>query len=100
MIQVAILAVLLLIAIILAPWLLGVLAMAVAAYGVWVAGIGIAVAIGAVAGIVWGVVSALRRQDPGKEAPPITGERVACRHCQAEVPAHLMRCDNCHQPLR
>lgn len=100
MIQIAILVVLILIAIILAPWLIGVIAMAAAAYGAWVVGLGIAAGVGVVLGIGWGLVSAVQRKDPGKEAPPIVGERIICPHCQAEVPAHLMRCDNCRQPLR
>lgn len=100
MIHILILVVLVVIAVILAPWLLGLAAVAIAAYGVWLAGIAIAVAIGAVIGLAWAIVSAIRHASPGTEAPPITGERAACPHCQAEVPAQLSRCDNCRQPLR
>lgn len=100
MIHVLILIVLVIIAVMLAPWLLGLLAVAAAAYGVWVAGIGIAAAIGGAIGIVWGIASAMRQKEPGQEAQPIIGERTACPSCQAEVSARLSLCDNCGQPMR
>lgn len=111
MIQVAILVVLLLILIMLAPWLVPLLASlfavvvsaaseAVAAYGVVVVGIGIAMVVVVFTCAVLGFVSGVRRQKPSNEAPPIAGDRITCPHCQAEISSHLSRCDNCRKPIR
>lgn len=91
--QVAILGVLVIIALVLAPWLIGVAVALVAAYGVFIviAG-GLALLAGLIA-VVW-VVMADRKPT---EAPPITGARTSCTHCQAEIPASLIYCDNCRQ---
>lgn len=91
--QLAILAVLVLIAVILAPWLIGVAATLIAAYGVYV------VAIGALALIalplIW-IWVAMTQKKEEQEPPPITGARVVCKNCQAEMPDYIVFCDNCH----
>ena len=97
MIQALILVALVVIAVVLAPWLLGLIAMAVAAFGVYAVILGGLLALAIIAGALWGLVTSMRSEK--READPIVGDRVACRHCQAEVSAGLVHCDNCHARL-
>lgn len=92
-----ILCVLIVIALALSPWLLGLAAAAVAAFGIWIVVLGAALAVAIVIGAVWGVASSMRNSD--REAAPIAGERTTCPSCQAEVSAGLVHCDNCHARL-
>lgn len=94
-----ILAVLIIIAIVLAPWLLGVAAVAAAAYGVYMVVFAALMGLAVVAGFIWAVVTSIQKPATD-EAPAITGGRVACRQCQAEVSDKLARCDNCGAPLQ
>ncbi|WP_417500574.1 hypothetical protein [Marinobacter sp.] len=91
--QLAILAVLILIAVILAPWLIGVAVALVAAYGLYVVAVGALVALALPVIFLW--VSFTQKKD-SSEPPPITGKRVPCRHCQAEMPDYIVFCHNCH----
>ena len=94
--QIAILAVLVFIAIVLAPWLLAVIAAGVAAFGVFlVAAFGVAVAI-TIWSVIWlGVKEATKRKG---EPPPIEGARKVCASCQAEMSVHAGRCPSCGAP--
>lgn len=98
--QLAILCVLVLIAIILAPWLVGlVVAAAVgatAAYGVYLVALGAILAVVLVAATIWALITFGSRE---QEAPPIAGERAQCPFCQAETPARKPFCDNCQSRL-
>lgn len=97
MIHILILIVLLIIAVIIAPWLIGVAMAAAALYGVYVVIFAALMALALVVGAVWGIVSSMRNNK--QEAAPITGGRVACKNCQAEVSDRLTHCDNCHARL-
>lgn len=92
-----ILIVLVVIAVVLAPWLLGLIAVAIAAFGTYAVIFGGLMALAIIAGASWGLIASMRNER--REAAPITGDRVACRHCQAEVSSSLTYCDNCHEKL-
>lgn len=62
MVQVAILAVLVLIAVLLAPWLLGMIIVLIASYGVWLVVLGALMATLFVVLLFWGAVSSQLRQ--------------------------------------
>lgn len=92
--QAAILIVLIVIAVILAPWLLAIVAAGVAAFGViLMAALGVAVAC-ALGVAIWALAKGVTRQKDA-EAPPIVGARKVCRSCQAEMPAGDIICPNC-----
>ena len=76
MIQALILVALVVIAVVLAPWLLGLIAMAVAAFGVYAVILGGLLALAIIAGALWGLVTSMRSEK--READPILGDRVAC----------------------
>lgn len=95
MVQILILAVLVIIALLLAPWLIGVALAAVALYGIYVV---IAAAITGLIltiGFVWFLLTSINRKSPGEETAPIVGGRVSCPSCQAEISDRLVVCDNC-----
>lgn len=91
--QVAILVVLIVIAVILAPWLLGLIAAGVAAFGVLlVAAFGVAIAI-SLGVAIWLVAKEITKRKG--EPPPIKGVRKVCASCQAEMPVSSVRCPSC-----
>lgn len=94
--QFAILAVLILIAVILAPWLIGVAAALAAAYGVYVVVLAALAIIATPIIIAWAVMTQRR---PATEPPPIIGNRVVCRHCQSEMPDNIAFCQNCRSKM-
>ena len=90
--QIAILVVLVVIAVVLAPWLLAILAAAVAIYGIGLIVTIAAVLVLAVAAGVWVAVSRTAKK---KRPEEIRGPRKACVACQVEIPADSVRCRNC-----
>lgn len=125
--QIAILAVLALIACILAPWLLGVLVAGIALYGIWlVIGLIVSIIVGALC-LLWFVLSPPRRSRPSrteqmiseanlqtraKEAverleheavlaqPKKTVKTVACASCNAEIAKYSLYCPVCGKPTK
>lgn len=94
--QVAILIVLVVIAVILAPWLLALLAAGIAAFGVFlVAAFGVAVAI-TLGVAIWLVAKEVTKRKG--EPAPIEGARKVCVSCQAEMPVRSSRCPSCGTP--
>jgi hypothetical protein len=90
--QVAILAVLILIAVILAPWLIGVVVALAAAYGVYIVALGVLAAVALP--LIWLWIAMIQKKNEG---PPITtGQKVPCKNCQAEMPDYIVFCHNCH----
>lgn len=96
--QVAILIVLVLIAVIIAPWLIGVAIAAVAVYGIYLVAAaalaGVAFVIAFVIAVVWVLATEKGRRERPEE---IQGERKACKYCQVEMAASAIRCKNCGQ---
>ena len=109
MIQIAILVVLVIIAFVIAPWLIGVVIAVVvamaAAYGVYIfVVVALAGSVLALIGIWYLFKWLTHRNTPlaSKDDPPpaLPGkERINCKHCQANMPANLLFCDNCHNKL-
>lgn len=96
MVQILILAVLVIIAVVLAPWLIGVAAALAALYGVYVVIFGGLVAVVvAVASCLFFISAARDSKEANKKVAPITGGRVVCKNCQAEVSDRRSTCDNC-----
>ncbi|MDX1597429.1 MAG: hypothetical protein R3295_02095 [Marinobacter sp.] len=91
--QLAILAVLILIAVILAPWLIGVAVALVAAYGLYVVTLGVLAALALP--LIWAWVAMTQKKET-QDPPLSTGARVACKHCQADMPDFIVFCHNCH----
>lgn len=94
MVQIAILAVLVLIAFILAPWLIAVVVAAAVTYGaaLVVAGLIACAAIPVI--LVWVLYKDSRRRK-GAQAAPLEGPRKACPGCQSEIPAGAAMCQAC-----
>jgi len=90
--QIAIFVVLVIIALVLAPWLIGVAAALVAAYGVIIVVLGGIAILSGIAVVLWVVMT---DREPA-ESPPLVGARTSCRYCQAEISSSLAFCDNCH----
>lgn len=100
MVQILILVVLVIIAVILAPWLLGVALALAAVYGLHLVIFGGLMALVVAVGSVWMLVSAVSNSKAAnQEAAPIAGGRVVCRSCQAEVSDRRTTCDNCGKPI-
>lgn len=96
MVQILILVVLVIIAVVLAPWLIGVAAALAALYGLYVVIFGGLMAVVVAVASCLFVISMVRdSSEAKKESAPITGGRVACRSCQAEVSDRRSTCDNC-----
>lgn len=91
--QFAILAVLVLIAVLIAPWLLAVLAAAAAVYGVFLIGASVIAVILGIVALLWVLI--FQKSSRDDEAPPIVGSRKVCSSCQAEMPAAASKCPNC-----
>lgn len=95
--QLAILLVLILIAVLIAPWLLGVIAIAVSLYGTYIVIGAVITAAVLIATLVWffftSALEGRRREKP----EIIIGERKACRVCQSEMAASATKCQNCNQ---
>lgn len=94
--QIAILAALILIAVIMAPWLIGVAAALAAAYGAYVIAIGVIAALMLPAIYLW--IAVTNRANAPKPVPKSGGIKV-CRHCQSEMPDYIVFCHNCHNKL-
>ena len=106
MIQIAILVVLVIIALVIAPWLIGVAAAVVvtmaAAYGVYIfVVVALAGSVLALIGIWYLFEWLTHRKTPlTEQGAAIAGkERINCKHCQADMPANLLFCDNCHNKI-
>jgi membrane protein implicated in regulation of membrane protease activity len=106
MIHIAILVVLVIIAFVIAPWLIGVVIAVVvamaAAYGVYI--FVVAALAGSVLAFIgiWYLFKWLthRKTPLAERGAAIAGkERINCKHCQADMPANLLFCDNCHNKL-
>lgn len=93
--QIAILAVLILIALLIAPWLIALIVAAAALYGVYVVGISVVAAALFAGCAAWVFLRPSSRQT---EAIPITGGRKVCKACQAEMPTSDRKCPNCGTP--
>lgn len=94
MIQVGILCVLVLIAVLIAPWLMLVGAAGIALYG---AALVVAAATFVVVGTIvlaWVIVRGIRRRR-GDLPDQIRGARKSCPHCQVEMAATATYCRNC-----
>ena len=92
--QVAILIVLVLIAVIIAPWLIGVAITAVAVYGIYLVAAAALAGVAFVIAVVWVLATEKGRREKPEE---IQGERKACKYCQVEMAASAIRCKNCGQ---
>jgi membrane protein implicated in regulation of membrane protease activity len=92
--QVAILIVLILIAVLIAPWLIGVAIAAAAAYGIYLTAAAALTGVAFVVAVIWVLATSRGRRDKPEE---IHGERKACKHCQVEMPASAIQCKNCGQ---
>ena len=94
MVRVAILCVLVLIVVLIAPWILLVVAAGVALYGTALV-VAAAVFVGAgVAVLGWLAAMGIKRRHDDRPEQ-IHGARVACGTCQAEMPALARHCRNC-----
>lgn len=93
MIQIAMLVVLIVIALILAPWLLAIIAAGIAAYGVYLIAVALVFLISFVAVLAWLLV----RHFAGRDRSPveIKGPRKPCSSCSVEMPAAARRCPGC-----
>lgn len=90
--QLAILIVLILIAVLIAPWLIGVAIAATAIYGVYLVAVASIAGVAMVVAVIWVLVSGHTRQEKPEE---ILGERKSCKYCQVEMAASASRCKNC-----
>lgn len=88
----AILAVLILIAVLIAPWLVGLVVAAAAIYGVYLVIVGGIAALCAIAIIVWALFKGHSKNDKPHE---IHGGRKACKNCQCEMSIAESLCHNC-----
>lgn len=93
MIQVAILVVLIIIALLIAPWLILAVATAAALYGVYLVAVAVIFILACVAAACW-FIGALffRKRDRPEE---IMGPRKSCPSCSVELPAHETYCRSC-----
>lgn len=92
--MIIVIALLALIAVLIAPWLLAAIALAVAAYGLYIVIAIVAVFVCAIGLIIWLTFSAVfvRRKERVVE---IKGERKACTSCQLEMPLNATKCGSC-----
>lgn len=90
----AILLVLILIAVLIAPWLIGVAIAAAAIYGVYLVIAAAFAAVAIVIGVIWALISVTVKNQ--REKPEVIhGERKACPFCQCEMPVNAFICKNC-----
>ena len=94
MIQIAILAVLVLIAFILAPWLIAVVVAAAVTYGAALVVAGL-IACAAIPIILAWVLYKDSRRRKGTEAAPLEGPRKPCPGCQSEISVTTTMCPAC-----
>lgn len=92
--QLAILLVLLFIAVVIAPWLVGVAIAAAAIYGIYIVTAAALAVVGFIVAFVWVILSNKNKKDKPEE---IHGERRACKFCQVEMASSATRCKNCGQ---
>lgn len=92
--QLAIFIVLILIAVLIAPWLIGVAVAAAAAYGIYLITAAALTGVVFVIAVIWLLATVKSRREGPEE---IHGERKACKHCQVEMPASAIQCKNCGQ---
>lgn len=92
--QLAILIVLILIAVLIAPWLIGVAIAAAAVYGVYLVAAAVLAGVAFVIAIIWVLITDKGRREKPEE---ILGERKACKCCQVEMAASATQCKNCGQ---
>lgn len=90
--QLAILIVLIFISVLMAPWLLGVIAAFAAIYGIYLVTFFI---ISFTAFLVILVLIAVRWRKKPETVTEINGERKRCNSCQVEVSVHTKICNNC-----
>lgn len=92
--QLAILIVLILISVLIAPWLIGVAVAAAAVYGVYLITAAALAGVVFVIAAIWLLATTKKRREGPEE---IHGERRACKHCQVEMPVSAIQCKNCGQ---
>lgn len=92
--QLAILLVLILIAVLIAPWLIGVAIAAAAVYGVYLVAAAALAGIAFVVAVIWVLFTEKGRKEKPEE---IHGERKACKYCQVEMAVSATHCKNCGQ---
>ena len=90
--QLAILLVLILIAVLIAPWLIGVAIAAAALYGTYLVAAAVIASAAIVVAVAWVLITGNSRQEKPEE---IHGERKACKYCQVEMAASASRCGSC-----
>lgn len=90
--QLAILLVLILIAVLIAPWLIGVAVAVIAVYGIYIVGAAALAGVAFVLVVIWVLITDKGRSEKPEE---IHGERKACLHCQAEMAVSAVYCKNC-----
>ena len=90
--QLAILIVLILIAVLIAPWLIGVAIAAAAIYGVYLVAAAALAGVAVVVAVAWALITESSRREKPEE---IHGERKACKYCQVEMAASANQCSNC-----
>lgn len=93
MLQVAILCVLILIAILIAPWLIGVIAALAAAYGLYMVVLFSICALLVILVTIWVFMTYPNRKE--KPEPELIGTRKVCAECQAENGENSTKCANC-----
>ena len=92
--RLAILLVLILIAVLIAPWLIGVAIAAVAVYGAYLVGAAALAGVAFVIVVIWVLITEKGRSEKPEE---IHGERKACKYCQVEMATSAAHCKNCNQ---
>lgn len=92
----AILLVLILIAVLIAPWLLGAAAVAAALYGTYLV-IAAMIAAALCILIIPFYFFVTVRSKRGNKPKLIPGKRKSCKFCQVEMPVSAKKCENCGQ---
>jgi heme/copper-type cytochrome/quinol oxidase subunit 2 len=94
MVHAAILCVLILIAVLMAPSLLLAIAAAAALYGAYIVAAATILVVATVVAICWVLVSSAIKRS-GNQPEQIHGARKSCRNCQIEMAATATHCNNC-----
>lgn len=95
--QLAILLILILITVLIAPWLLGVIAIAASLYGVYLVAAAVITAIAFIVAIIWFFFTGSFGDKRESKPEIIIGKRKSCKFCQAEMAVSTTKCRNCGQ---
>lgn len=90
--QLAILLLVILIAVLVAPWLIGVAAATVAIYGIYLVAAVMFAGIATIAALIWFLATDTNKKEKVEE---IHGKRKICKYCQVEMASSATYCKNC-----